>query len=126
MAKLTPFKALRFNTAKIKEMGKVTAPPYDIISPHDQEFYYGLHPNNIVRLDFGKALAGDNEHTNKYTRAATLLKLWREQGILKSDPKTAFYVIAHDFKTPLGKELSFPRVYGLLQLEDYDTGVVEP
>lgn len=126
MAKIIPFKALRYNTTKIKELGKVTAPPYDVISPQDQDAYYDLHPNNIVRLDFGKPLAGDNETSNKYSRAATLLKLWREQGILKTDPKTAFYVIAHDYTTPTGKKMTFAGVYALLKLEDYKTGVVKP
>jgi uncharacterized protein (DUF1015 family) len=130
VAKITPFKALRFNTAKIKELGKVTAPPYDVISPKDQDFYYDLHPNNIVRLDFGKTLAGDNDDNNKYSRAATLLKLWREQGVLKTDSKTAFYVIAHDFvaptPAPAGKKMTFAGVYALLKLEDYKTGVVKP
>jgi len=126
VATLTPFQALRYDNKKIKDLGKVTAPPYDIISPHDQDAYYNLHPNNIIRLDFGKALAGDNDTTNKYSRAAKMLGLWREQGILKKDPKPGFYVIAQDFVTPLGKKMCFCGVYAALKLEDYKTGVVKP
>ena len=126
MATLAPFNALRFNLKTVKDMGKVTAPPYDIISSQDQDFYYGLHSNNIVRLDFGKQLAGDNETTNKYSRAATLLKLWRQQGILQKDPEPGLYVASHDYKTPLGKKMTFVGVFSLLKVEDYKKGVVKP
>jgi len=37
----------------------------------------------------------------------------------QDDPKTAFYVIAHDFLTPAGKKMTFAGVYALLKLEDY-------
>ncbi len=126
MATIAPFKALRYNLSKIKDMGAVCAPPYDIISPKEQEMYYGLHPNNVVRLDFGKALAGDNETTNKYSRAATLLRLWREQGLLKEDETPGLYVLAQDHQTPDGKKLRFAGVYALLKLEDYKKGGVKP
>ena len=54
MAKLSPFKALRYNPAKVRDLGVAVAPPYDIISPKEQEFYYDLNPYNVIRLDFGK------------------------------------------------------------------------
>jgi uncharacterized protein (DUF1015 family) len=126
VATLLPFPALRFDPKKVKDLGKVTAPPYDIISPHEQDNYYNLHSNNIIRLDFGKALAGDNETTNKYSRAAKLLELWRGQGILKKDEKPGFYVIAQDYVTPLGKKMTFTGVYAALKIEEYKSGVVKP
>ena len=53
-----------------------------------------------------------------------LLKLWREQGWLKLDPKPALYVATQTYKTPGGKTNTFSGVYAELKLEDYKTGIV--
>jgi uncharacterized protein (DUF1015 family) len=126
MTTVLPFRGLRYNPGKIKDLSKVVAPPYDILSPRDQDVYYNLHSNNIVKLDFGKEMAGDNEKTNKYTRAATLLRLWGEQGILTRDPKPGLYVVGQDYATPEGQKKSFLGVILLLKLEPYETRVVRP
>lgn len=126
MAKLTPFRALRYDSSKVKDLGKVVAPPYDIIAPKEQDFYYGLHPYNVIRLDFGKVQGGDDAKKNKYSRAAKLLSLWREQGILKADAKPALYLATQTYTAPGGKAMTFAGVYAQLKLEDYKKGVVRP
>lgn len=126
MAKLAPFRALRYDAAKVKDIGKVVAPPYDIIAPREQDFYYNLHPYNVIRLDFGKVMGSDDAKKNKYSRAANLLKLWREQGWLKTDLKPALYVASQTYKTPAGKTNTFTGVYAELKLEEYKKGVVRP
>lgn len=126
MAKLAPFKALRYDKIKVKDLGKALAPPYDIINAREQDELYARHPNNVVRLDFGKTQAADDERVNKYSRAATLLRLWREQGVLKTDPKPGLYVVAHDYTGPDNKKRTWTGVYSLLKVEDYKTRVVRP
>ncbi|HTB21543.1 MAG TPA: DUF1015 domain-containing protein [bacterium] len=128
MAQISAFRALRYSPSKIKDkdLGKVVAPPYDIISPAEQDAYYALHPFNVIRLDFGKTQAGDDAQRNKYRRAATLLKLWREQGVLKSDPKPALYLATQTYTAPDGRKRSFAGVYAQLKLEEYKKGVVRP
>lgn len=126
MAKLAPFRALRYDAAKVKDIGKVVAPPYDIIAPREQDFYYNLHPYNVIRLDFGRVMGSDDAKKNKYSRAANLLKLWREQGWLKTDLKPAIYVASQTYKTPAGKTNTFTGVYAELKLEEYKKGVVRP
>jgi uncharacterized protein (DUF1015 family) len=126
MAKLSAFRALRYDLKKVKDLGKAVAPPYDIIAPAEQDKLYAQHPYNIVRLDFGKALPGDDAQRNKYSRAATLLRLWREQSMLKQDLKPGLYVASQTYKTPAGKSNTFVGVYAQLQLEDYKKGVIRP
>ena len=126
MATLSPFRAVRYNPAKVKDLGMAVAPPYDIISPKEQQFYYDLNPYNVIRLDFGQSLASDDAKKNKYTRAATVMRLWREQGILTQDPKPAIYLATQDYIAPGGKKMTFTGVYALLKLEDYKTGIVKP
>jgi len=126
MAQISAFRALRYDAKKVKDLALVVAPPYDIVSPEEQDALYARHPHNIVRLDFGKAQAGDNESHNKYHRAANLLRLWREQGVLKTDAKPALYLATQTYTAPDGRKLSFSGVYAQLKLEDYRKGVVKP
>jgi len=126
MATVLPFRGIRYNPKQVKDLAKVVAPPYDILSAKDQEGYYALHSNNIVKLDFGKALSGDKPGRDKYARSANMLRLWREQGILQQDAAPSLYVIGQDFSTPDGKKKAFLGVVGELKLEAYKTGMVKP
>ena len=126
MAVLQAFRALRFDPQKVRDLGKVVAPPYDIISEREQDYYYALHPHNVIRLDYGKAQAGDSAKANKYTRAAKLLELWTAQGVLKRDAQPALYLAAQDYQGPDKKKRTFAGVYAALKLEDYKKGVVRP
>ncbi len=69
MAEIKPFRGIIYNQEKIKDLAKVTAPPYDVISPLEQQLYYKSHPYNVIRLILGRELPQDNEKENKYTRA---------------------------------------------------------
>ncbi len=40
MAEISPFQGIRFNQDIIKDMSTVICPPYDIISPEEQQGYY--------------------------------------------------------------------------------------
>ena len=45
MADVRPFPALRYNPALEPDLGAVVAPPYDVISPAEQEAYLGMPKN---------------------------------------------------------------------------------
>jgi len=67
MAIISPFKGVRYNQAKVGSLDAVVAPPYDVISADDQQWYLGRHPNNIVRLILPK----ENGDLSKYERSAS-------------------------------------------------------
>ena len=50
MVDIVPFKGLLFNQKKTGPAEQVTAPPYDVISPQQQEALYEKNPFNVVRL----------------------------------------------------------------------------
>ena len=50
MVDIAPFRGLLFNQRKVGPTNQVTAPPYDVISPEQQEALYKKNPNNVVRL----------------------------------------------------------------------------
>src|SRR3989442_1630260 len=91
MAKIYPFRSLRYAPDKVP-LAKVVTQPYDKISREMQERYYAAHVNNIVRVVFGKTDPSDSPQNNVYTRAAAYLKEWRASGILQQLPEPALFV----------------------------------
>ena len=86
MAKVIPFKGLRYNLDKIDDLASVTAPPYDIIPPAMQDALYDASEHNVIRLELGKSYGGDNESNNKYTRAGNMPPVRRAFGITAYRP----------------------------------------
>jgi hypothetical protein len=80
MAEIQPFKTVHYNQNLSAELGRLITPPYDIISPEEQEGFYQVHPSNIIRLVLGKQFSDDSETNNRYTRAAAALKQWIKEG----------------------------------------------
>lgn len=120
MADITPFKGTLYNTEKIRDISKVTAPPYDVISPEEQDALYNSDPHNIIHVLFGKDLPGDNEKENKYTRAAGFLREWQEAKVLKKDKEDSIYVYLQEFSVE-GRLKSRLGFIALLKLEEFDT-----
>ena len=98
-----PFEGLRYNLAQVGNLSDVVAPPYDVISPEEQDELYAKHENNVVRLILNKKLPTDDAHNNRYTRSARVLKDWKESGVLIKDSKPSLYVY-HQIFTVNGRE----------------------
>jgi uncharacterized protein (DUF1015 family) len=126
MAKIYPFRSLRYALNKIP-IEKVVTQPYDKISKEMQERYYAAHPNNIVRIIYGKTESNDSSTNNVYTRASAYLKEWHESGVLQQIPEPAFFVYFQRFTVPGTNEVRVRKGFvGLGQLEDYSNKVVFP
>ena len=125
MAKLFPFRGIIYNTKKIKNASKVMSPPYDVISPEEQDALYQSNDFNVIRLILGKDFPGDGEYNNKYVRASAFLNGWLRHRILLRDEKPAFYLYEQKF-TARGKTFSRIGFTGLLRLEDLGKGKVFP
>src|ERR1043166_920807 len=126
MAKIYPFRSLRFAPDKVS-LEKVVTQPYDKISADMQDRYYSAHPNNIVRIIFGKTEPSDSAEKNVYTRAAAYLKEWRANGILQQLPEPALFIYFQKFTVPDQKDVRIRKGFVALgQLEDYASKVVFP
>jgi uncharacterized protein (DUF1015 family) len=91
MPEVRPFVGLLYDPDVGGPPEAVTAPPYDTISPIDQDRYYRASPFNVVRLILGKTESGDGSTDNKYTRAASYLRTWRDQGVLRATASPALF-----------------------------------
>ncbi|HUU31376.1 MAG TPA: DUF1015 domain-containing protein [Phycisphaerae bacterium] len=125
MATIRPFRALRYNTRDPLSVALVTAPPYDCISPQEQDDLYRLHPHNIVRLILGKEFPGDDDRNNRYTRAADLLKKWQAAAILARDADPAIYFYQQEFLLE-GRSYLREGFLARLGLEPFGSGRVFP
>ena len=121
MAEIVPFKGVLYNTSKVSGE-EVAAPPYDIITPEYKEKLYGKSPYNIVRIDFGKELEGDNESQNRYTRASDYLNSWLKDGILHVSKAPAFYAYEVDYSIK-GSRKRLRGFFSLMRLEELGRGV---
>jgi uncharacterized protein (DUF1015 family) len=109
MARIYPFRALRYDTSRVR-MEDVVTQPYDKITPEMQQRYYEASPYNLVRVILGKhepddtepqefLPAGEQAH-NVYTRAAEWLRQWRKEGILVEEPEPALYGYSQTYTVP--------------------------
>ncbi len=98
MPNIQPFQGLRYNLAQVGSLSDVVAPPYDVISPEQQDALYAKHPNNVVRLILNKMLDTDDEQNNRYTRSAKTLKEWKASGVLLKESKPSIYVYHQIFE----------------------------
>lgn len=126
MARIAPFRAWRYNPEKVPDLAQVISPPYDVIDRREQQELHMRHPCNVIRLELGEELAGDDDRENRYTRAARFLRQWQRQEVLVRDPRPALYLYHHRFQGLNGDRLTRRGLVALLHLEPLDAGVVFP
>jgi uncharacterized protein (DUF1015 family) len=125
MAVILPFRGLRYNTTADLDLAMVTAPPYDCITPQQQDDLYDAHPYNIVRLILGRQSARDDDGVNQYTRAAALLKEWVDKGVLIREQRPALYLYEQEF-TSGGRTAVRRGFVGRVVLEEFGGGSIFP
>ena len=124
MARISPFRALRYDLARTS-LSQVATQPYDKITPQMRESYYASSPHNLVRIILGKTEATDQEGDNVYTRAAGFFGDWRQQGVFLQDPQPSIYTYVERFTAPGANTEQERRGFiALGQLEDYTAGVI--
>lgn len=126
MAEIIPFKGIRYNREKVGALSDVIAPPYDVISPAQQDAFYARSPYNVVRLDFGKPMDSDTGADNRYTRSKAALDDWLATGVLVPDAEPCLYFYRMDYSTPAGDARKLTGIICMLRLEEWDKGVVLP
>jgi uncharacterized protein (DUF1015 family) len=135
MALILPFRGISYNPRKTGDFGKVVAPPYDVISPQEQDALYQRHPWNVVRLILNKETPQDHPGDNRYTRSAGVYSAWQKEEILIRAPQPRFYFLQEEFSRsilPAAQTGTLPEkivrqgFIGLIRLEEYGAGVVLP
>jgi len=119
MVRIAPFRGVFYNQKKIRDLSKVIAPPYDVISKEEQEKLYKKSPYNFVRLDL-------SQEPDSYAAVAQLLEQWQSQAILERDETPAIYFSAHRFKLKSGEPKLRLGYFALTELQDLAGGDIKP
>ena len=125
MVDIAPFRGLLFNQCKTGPVDQVTAPPYDVISPEQQDALYKKNPYNVVRLILEKQYPGDDEKKNRYTRSSVTFKKWIEDGVLVEDEKPGFYVYSQEYDYE-GESVCRVGFFARVRAEDFSAGNICP
>jgi uncharacterized protein (DUF1015 family) len=124
MAEIFPFRAYRYNPARV-DLAKVLTQPYDKITPEMAERYAAASPYNLIPVEKGKSLPGDTPENNVYTRAARALEDWIRAGVIVRDATPSLYAYFQEYTVPGTSEGQVRKGFiGLSRVEDYSAGVV--
>jgi uncharacterized protein (DUF1015 family) len=121
---VSAFKGYRYDAAVVGDPGRCVSPPYDVIDDAQQDHLYNVSPYNIVRVIRGKADGDGQIGADVYQRAATWLKQWRQQGVLRQEESELMYAYVQDFSMH-GHAIRRSGLVALGRLEPYG-GAVRP
>jgi uncharacterized protein (DUF1015 family) len=119
MIRITPFRGVFYNQKKFRDLSKVIAPPYDVISKEEQEKLYKKSPHNFIRLDL-------SQEPDSYPAGAQLLSEWLATGIFERDATPAIYFLSHRFKLKSGEQKIRQGFFALTELQDFASGDIRP
>lgn len=125
MALVKSFEGVRFNPEKV-DLRKVVCPPYDIISPEGQQEFHNQNPHNIIRIELGLDRPGDDEKTNRYSRAADFFKEWLTGKILRAEPSPSLYLYHMQYEHPQGGTQTLKGFIAAVGLEPFGSGKIFP
>jgi len=128
MAKVYPFRALRYNLDRVPNLSSVIAPPYDVISEEKRNALLKRDPNNCIRLILGDPSTlqeSERQNPDRYRKAAALMAEWKENRLLMQDSQPAIYVLEESF---LWKKQYLQRIgfFITLEMEEFGGGNVLP
>ena len=103
----------------------MVAPPYDVIDADEQEALYKRHAANVVRLILNRDEPGDDEHSNRYTRAARFLRNWLREGVLFQEAAPAIYAYHQSYVLD-GTTLNRRGFLARVRLEEFGEGDIHP
>jgi uncharacterized protein (DUF1015 family) len=119
MIRIAPFRGIFYNQKKIRDLSKVIAPPYDVISKEEQEKLYKKSPHNFIRLDL-------SQEPDSHPAAARLFNEWLATGVFERDPIPSIYFLSHRFKLKSGEQKLRQGFLALTELQDFSSGEIRP
>jgi uncharacterized protein (DUF1015 family) len=113
---VSPFRGIRYNQRIVGDLAQVICPPYDVITPEQQELYYQKSDYNAIRLELPELT------DERYQRAAITFQQWLEQGVLRADRLPSFYLHDHRFVYS-GKKMVRRGLIVRVKLEPWGSGI---
>lgn len=125
MPDIQAFHGIRYDLGHVGSLSNVIAPPYDVIDAELQTALYDKHSANVVRLILNRDEPGDDERSNRYTRAARTYRNWQREGVLFAEAQPAIYVY-HQVFTEGGVTYTRRGFMARTRLERFGEGTIYP
>lgn len=119
MLRIAPFRGVFYNPKKVRDLAKVIAPPYDVISKDEQEKLYKRSPYNFVRLDW-------SQEPDSYRSVAQTWNEWQAQEVFSRDEAPGIYFLSQRFRLNGGEQKLRQGFFALTELQDFSTSVIRP
>ncbi len=115
MPEIAPFRAYYYNVKNRAELESLVAPPHDIISPAEKNFFFKRNPDNIVRIIL----------PDSYQKAAQILNIWIRNKRLLQHPSPALYLYETKFHYN-NQELTRYGLVALVKLTEFSEKQIIP
>ncbi len=120
MAEIKPFRGIRYNEEVIRELAKVTAPPYDVINPRQREELSSRSPFNVVRIELPEGKASE-----RYRNAREIYLKWIRDKVLVRDNEPSIYPYYQDFEFE-GQKYKRKGFIAIVKVEEFDRKIILP
>jgi uncharacterized protein (DUF1015 family) len=119
VARFDPFPGIRYDGERVA-LGRVIAPPYDVIDAAARADLAGRDPHNAVLVD----LPDEADGPERYQRAGDMFQAWQDEGVLVADERPSFTVYRMTATDESGVERRTTGVIGALELSPPGTDIL--
>jgi uncharacterized protein (DUF1015 family) len=116
VARLKPFRALRYDLRRAGPLDALVAPPHDVISPELGERLLAASPYNAVRL----------VRPDDPAEAGRLFRAWQEEGVLVREENAAAWTLDESYVGPDGRARTRRSLVARIRLDPYGEAGVLP
>ena len=121
MAKVYPFRGIRYNKTRIEDLSKLVTQPYDRIDDKLMREYYQRSEFNFTRI-IRSEVEPDEPTDNRYIRARKHIQDWLDQDVLIRDEIPSVYVY-HQVYTAENEKITRKGFIALAETERFGKGV---
>ncbi len=125
MARVLPFRAVRFARPAGSDISALTAPPYDVIGPELRDELLARDPHNVVALELPEGALDRAVPGNRYETGRRRWRDWFDGGVLSFDETPAIYVQEQRYRHG-DSEVARRGFVAAVGLEPFSAGVVLP
>lgn len=121
MVDFRPFRGIRYDPAIVGSMADLICPPYDVISPKQEQALLARNPSNMVRMELAELPGAPS--SGRYEDAASAFISFQQSGALRRDAQPTYYVLRQRIEAPGGITERIG-ILGALRLENFGANVL--
>jgi uncharacterized protein (DUF1015 family) len=125
VARIFPFRAVRYAVPAGTDISALTAPPYDVIGPALREDLLARDAHNVVALELPEGPLDPSAGGNRYDTGRQRWHEWIETGVLAFDATPTIYVLEQRYRHG-GADVTRRGFVAAVGLEPFSAGVVLP